>query len=59
MVGTLRRLMYCSVRVGQARKCHVRLFFLKDSTARLGSSLAADVMICDKFSLADDTLTLS
>lgn len=23
------------------------------------TSLAADVMICDKFSLADDTLTLS
>lgn len=34
-------------------------FFLKDSTVRLGGSLAADVMICDKFSLADDTLTLS
>lgn len=58
MVGTLRRLMYCSVRVGQARKCHVRLF-LKDSTVRLDGSLAADVMICDKFKLADDTLTLS
>lgn len=33
--------------------------FFKDSTVRLGGSLAADVMICDKFKLADDTLTLS